>query len=182
MNEVMKRRLIGSLLLICVFASIAFYLINNAETEETPEVQTVDVLEKEFESSIKVVEDSRELERLINLDTQDVDSSLSNKKESLVEEVIVDKLATEPADLITKEQHLWVVQLASFTVLSNAQALEQKLIKLGYDAKITQSETNNKLLYRVRLTPQTSKDKASALAEELSVKLKIKPQVLSVDD
>jgi cell division protein FtsN len=175
MNEVMKRRLIGSLLLICVFASIAFYLINNAETEEKPEVQTVNVLEKEFESSIKVVEDISELERLINLDTQDTDSSLSTNKESSVEEVVVDKLASVPRQDSTKEQHLWVVQLASFTVLSNAQALEKKLVKLGYDAKITQPETNSKPLYRVRLKPLPSKDKANALAEELSEKLNIKP-------
>ena len=69
----------------------------------------------------------------------------------------------------------WIIQLGSFGVKENAQALNDKLIKLGYNSKIEQKDNH----YRVRIGPESNKKTIDDMMTKISSQLKIKPQILS---
>lgn len=72
----------------------------------------------------------------------------------------------------------WVIQLASFSVKANADALSLQAKQMGYKSVIENSEGSNGKIYRVRLEPIADKLKAQAVASELNKKLKLTTQVL----
>ena len=66
------------------------------------------------------------------------------------------------------------MQLGSFSIQANAQALHEKASKLGLKSRVEQSGTN----YRVRIGPEYNKQLVDTMAEKISKQLGIKPQVL----
>ncbi len=72
----------------------------------------------------------------------------------------------------------WVLQLASFSVRENADALSTQLKQMGYDPMIETISSAGTLIYRVRLQPVTDRIKLQQTAETLSNKLKLNAQIL----
>lgn len=178
MTDVMKQRLIGSLLLLCAFALIALYLVNSASFEEESESVDAEPLQisKEFQSSVQVVYDENEIEEFIDLDSKKP-VSVKNTRDDVE---LISEVVTNPQ--INPRNKKWVIQLASFTVLSNAEALNGQLVKQGYNAKIETSTTNGEPLYRVRVISPSSKENVDLLAKEIANKFNIQPQVFSHSD
>jgi cell division septation protein DedD len=85
-----------------------------------------------------------------------------------------------PAPKVTQAEPTvaWVIQLASFSVKANADALSLQAKQMGYKSVIENSEGSNGKIYRVRLEPIADKLKAQAVASELNKKLKLSSQVL----
>lgn len=75
-------------------------------------------------------------------------------------------------------QPLWVLQLASFSVRENADALSNQLKQMGYDPMIETISSAGTLIYRVRLQPVTDRIKLQQTAQTLSDKLKLNAQIL----
>lgn len=75
-------------------------------------------------------------------------------------------------------QPQWVLQLASFSVRDNADALSNQLKQMGYDPMIETISNAGTLIYRVRLQPVTDRIKLQQTAERLSDKLKLNAQIL----
>lgn len=83
----------------------------------------------------------------------------------------------QPAATSTAEPQ-WVLQLASFSVRDNADALSTQLKSMGYDPMIETISNAGTLIYRVRLQPVTDRIKLQQTAETLSDKLKLNAQIL----
>ncbi len=75
-------------------------------------------------------------------------------------------------------QPQWVLQLASFSVRENADALSNQLKQMGYDPMIETISSAGTLIYRVRLQPVTDRIKLQQTAQTLSDKLKLNAQIL----
>jgi len=87
------------------------------------------------------------------------------------------KLESQPAESSTAEPK-WVLQLASFSVRENADALSSQLKQMGYDPMIETISSAGTLIYRVRLQPVTDRIKLQQTAQTLSQKLKLNAQIL----
>lgn len=85
---------------------------------------------------------------------------------AIVPENVVDKS-------INPELLSWVVQVGAFGEEDKAMALQSTLEKAGFDALIEHSASNNKSIYRVKVGPVISQDKASKLQERLRKELKL---------
>lgn len=67
----------------------------------------------------------------------------------------------------------WVVQMGSFSSADNAHALRDKLRKHAFKAYVETIKSDGGGSYRVRVGPETSREKADALKERISKKLKL---------
>lgn len=61
----------------------------------------------------------------------------------------------------------WAVQVGSFSSQSNAQRLAEQLEGLGYKAFVSRKVVNDRVMYRVRVGPEPSRDAAEGLALRL---------------
>ncbi len=66
----------------------------------------------------------------------------------------------------------WVIQVGSFSNRENADRLIASLRKAGFNAFIEQTEVKGKQLYRVRVGPEISKEKAREMLKRLDTTLK----------
>ncbi|HDY84641.1 hypothetical protein LCGC14_0604950 [marine sediment metagenome] len=78
----------------------------------------------------------------------------------------------------TQPAEKWVIQLASFSVKANADALNVQAKQMGYKSVIEDTDTANGKIYRVRIEPMTDKQQAQAVASEIDSKMKLNTQVL----
>lgn len=61
----------------------------------------------------------------------------------------------------------WAVQVGSFSSQSNADKLARRLTDLGYKAFVSRKVIDDRVMYRVRVGPQRSRDDAEAIARRL---------------
>ncbi len=61
----------------------------------------------------------------------------------------------------------WVVQVGSFSRRENAVALEARLKTRGFSAFVEELTRDKKTIYRVRIGPELSKDKAIAVRDQV---------------
>jgi DedD protein len=67
----------------------------------------------------------------------------------------------------------WVVQLGSFSREANAQALNEKLRKKGYESFVDPVYSGGKKVFRVRVGPELVRSDADALREQLQKTVKL---------
>jgi len=196
-----KQRLVGLGLLLLLIFIVAIFLINSAKDNLEPEQQTVD--DKPFASLVEPI-DSTENEQVdpVELDwqqapvTKPIDTvankqktpykpveqkQAANVKPSPKQTAADKKLAEIERKLnssVSTNKEAWVVQLASFSVQDNANALAQKVKKLHYKVNIEPIKSGSKTIYRVRLLPESDKSVAQQQAATLKQKLKLTPQVI----
>ena len=72
----------------------------------------------------------------------------------------------------------WVLQLASFTVKDNAEALNSQAHKMGYKTVIESSRNTKGIIYRVRLLPMGDKAAVEKMSVELDKKLNLATQIM----
>jgi cell division septation protein DedD len=85
--------------------------------------------------------------------------------------------AAKPAVAAPNAKSPWIIQLASFSVKSYAEAMVSKLSDLGYSAFIEASKVNDKTIYRVRMYADGDKQAAEKLAQTVGKQLQLKAQV-----
>ncbi len=167
MTDIIKQRLIGALLLLIVIVAVASFLITKASYDNEEQSEVVE--EPEFISSIEpLIVDIIESEQEILVDPHQLEKQENNVE---VTDKVTDALPTPDSNLA----QLWIIQLGSFGVKENAQLLNEKLRKLGFDSKIEHQGTN----YRVRIGPEADKQLIDNIAVKISKQFKIKPQILS---
>ena len=62
----------------------------------------------------------------------------------------------------------WVVQIGSFSEEANAQRLAQRVAGLGFNARVSTFNTSVGPMYRVRVGPESSRERAVAIVSSLS--------------
>lgn len=100
---------------------------------------------------------------------------------------------TLPAPQALKEQRLrqqsasdnrvrWFIQVGIFGQESNAISLQNTMRKQGFPATIAKVESENGLLYRVRIGPELDKKRAEAMKAKIDKLNNIKGILSSVDE
>ena len=62
----------------------------------------------------------------------------------------------------------WVVQVGSFSKRNNADVLTDKLRAAGYTAFVDQTSSDSESMYRVKVGPLLTRDKAETLRDKLA--------------
>jgi len=74
----------------------------------------------------------------------------------------------------------WAVQVAAMGSQADANALRDKLRAAGFDGFVDSVDVNGKRLWRVRAGPQTQRDDASRVRDQIKAKLGLPGNVVSV--
>jgi len=188
MSPIMQQRLIGSILLLCVLAGIAFLLIKSASddvetiVEAKPEIPFVSSIDAIIEDDVEIVEVQQEA----LIDAQAPVTTDEIEPQPVVEAAPVPKTpevsvvnnveTTLIADKVTTT--LWSLQLASLADKSAANALTKKVALLGYKAIVEKAETPKGDRFRVRIGPQSDKVALEAISKDIEKKLNLKPLML----
>ena len=190
---------------LSVIIIAAFFLVKNANNNV--EEQSVLVLPV-LESTIETVDDNviiSEQETLIDPhklgdDVVAAAKAQFNEKPVTLKKVVVAK-AAEPikakapiikvvkpvkeivpapkAKVDNKNRPQWLIQLASFGVQANAQALQKKVKTLGYESTIQAIENSQgKMVYRLRVGPESNKQTVDTIVSKVKQHLKLTPQVI----
>ena len=69
---------------------------------------------------------------------------------------------------VTSEGEAWMVQIGSFSEEDNAQRLVQRVATFGFNARVSTFNASAGPMYRVRVGPESSRDRAVAVASSLS--------------
>ncbi|PCH66111.1 MAG: hypothetical protein COC04_00060 [Gammaproteobacteria bacterium] len=184
MTLIEQQRLMGAVLLLLIISVISYFLISGTNTGVTKaeptqmELSFTSVVQPLAEDDVEVVEYADET----LLDPQNLGAIANTPEMTIdVEPIVESAKMSDPAptanstDLATPK---WILQLASFSVKTNAEALAEQLSTLGYKPSVESTATGNGMIYRVRLAPMKNKTMADNLAIELAKKLNLKPQVL----
>jgi len=198
MTLIQQQRLIGAVLLVCVFSAIAFYLISNAKhsnqaivahTDETEEfVSAIEALSQEsvefISEETETLVDPHQLAAKTNVKTETVithnEPDTVDIDKVIKHDVIPHKLSPtkNTNTTTTKSSPTWFLQLASFSGEKNAQAFRKQVQNLGYDAKIQSSKNDKGTIYRVRIGPDNNKPILEKASKILNKKLKLKSQII----
>ena len=187
MTPIQQQRLIGAILLVCGISGIAYFLMSNASQTEETVTKPVPIVENhDFTSSIEEIPNGdleivtiSEPEVLIDPHNLAVES---RSKEDLAieykEEPKKDSAPLIASEAINENTPLWILQIASFSVQKNAQAIQEKIMALGYDAKIQASDHNSTTIYRVRIGPNNNKTSLEKISVVLNKNLGLKSQII----
>jgi cell division septation protein DedD len=74
----------------------------------------------------------------------------------------------------------WAVQLAAMSSQGDANALRDKLRANGFDGFVDTVQASGKQLWRVRAGPQTQRDDAVRMREQIKAKLGIDGNIVPV--
>lgn len=193
MADEAKQRLVGALLVLSVIIIAAFFLVENANNniEEQSEL----VL-PELESTIETVDDNvviSEQEKLLDPHKLGSDVVAAAKEhvnekpaklKSLIKPteksvVLKEAVPTLNAKVGNSNQPQWLIQLASFGVQANAQALQKKVKTLGYESTIQAiKNSEGKMVYRLRVGPESNKQTVDTIVSKVKQHLKLTAQVI----
>ncbi|MDC9724926.1 MAG: SPOR domain-containing protein [Gammaproteobacteria bacterium] len=191
MTLMQQQRLIGAILLVCVFGGLAYFLMSSATQQGSPTdkveykaqeddfIPSVDMIS---EGDIEVI--SNDVETLIDPhNLVAVEAALDKPEEVIItktesKEKIRISPQLEPSQAVEKVTQIWFLQLASFSVEKNALALQNKVQSLGYDAKIQAGDGAKGRIYRVRIGPNSDKSTLQPASEILNKKLGLKSQIV----
>jgi len=100
-------------------------------------------------------------------------ATVENKKQDKV---------TSPSPQVTHSDitvsESWFLQLGSFSVKKNAQALQKQVSALNYQTTIQASESNKGTRYRVRIGPDSDKTSLEKASKLLNKKLRLQSQIV----
>ncbi|MBQ0723839.1 MAG: SPOR domain-containing protein [Cycloclasticus sp.] len=161
MEQHLKQRLIGATILISLAVIFVPMLIGTDRSQPNS-------------ISIEIPKPPAELDsKILALPEQDSEvlAQVSVSKESGVNvtQTSVPSIPSAPVSTAVAVEGItaWVVQVGSFSEQKNADALSNRLMKAGFVAFVEQVDGKSGEIYRVRVGPELSKEKADVLAIEL---------------
>jgi DedD protein len=155
MEQPLKQRLIGAVILISLAVIFVPMLIGNKPDNSQPISIEIPEPPKDIDSRILALPEHKAEEL----------AEVSISKGAVVE--IKKPTIPEPPAPVPKKTveglTAWVVQVGSFSDQKNADALSAKLKSAGFTAFVEQVAGKNGNSYRVRIGPELSKEKADAM-------------------
>jgi len=161
MEQPLKQRLIGAIILISLVVIFLPMLIG--QKPSNTDIITIDIpdapKEPEQEANILTLPEQKE----------DSLATVSISKESGVKIAKVSKPSIPKPPKIKTVEGLsaWVVQVGSFSDSKNANALASKLKAAGFTAFVEESSSKKGDIFRVRVGPELSKEKAEVINSRL---------------
>ncbi|PHS71990.1 MAG: sporulation-like protein [Cycloclasticus sp.] len=152
MEQPLKQRLIGAVILISLAVIFVPMLIGNKPNSSQPFSIEIPEPPKNIDSRILVLPE-QEKEEL---------AEVSISKDAVVE-IKKPTIPAPPPKKSVEGLTAWVVQVGSFSDQKNADALSTKLKSAGFSAFVEQMAGKSGDVYRVRIGPELSKEKADAM-------------------
>tara|TARA_R110002074_G_scaffold170006_1_gene332208 strand:+ start:43016 stop:43531 length:516 start_codon:yes stop_codon:yes gene_type:complete len=162
MEQPLKQRLIGATIIISLAVIFVPMLIGHQPSES--DVITIDIPEEPTDLDSKIL--------ALPEQENEVLAEVSISKETGVK-VSKPAIPKPPEVKAVEGVTAWVVQVGSFSEQKNADNLANKLKIAGYVAFVEQTEGKIGEIYRVRVGPELSKEKADAVATQLQTEEKL---------
>lgn len=187
MERALKERIIGAVVLVVfVVLVVPIFLDGPPESSEIvservllpgqqgQDIKTV-VLDRErsepvpFANSATVIDDAEEA----IVEAPDISLPIPEPLEkerapAQTEQQPAPEPAAATQGQVASSTGMWAVQLGSFSNKENAERLAADLRKQGYAAFLSQLNTGESALHRVRIGPQKDRESAEAMAARLS--------------
>ena len=161
MEQPLKQRLIGAIILISLAVIFVPMLIGEKPTDS--EIISIEIPEapKDLELDSRILTLPEQSEEVL------AEVSISSKSGAKVTKLLQPAIPKPPEMKKVEGITAWVVQVGSFSDQKNANALSTKLMKAGFTAFVEQSSNNKGDVFRVRVGPELSKEKAGAVSAKL---------------
>lgn len=176
----LKQRLTGAVVLVALAVIFIPMLLSGGRDMEMP-VFGSNVPERSAEITnikhIDVEEMQKNTPRSVNPERVPVAKGMPEPKivktppSSIIEDI--KKATTSSKVQKTTTEPVWAVQVGSFSKKNNALLLQDKLRGKKHNAFVDRIVRNNKAVYRVRVGPETTKEKAEALKTKLKKEMKL---------
>lgn len=162
MEQPLKQRLIGATILISLAVIFVPMLIGHQPSES--DIITIDIPEAPADLDSRIL--------ALPEQENEVLAEVSISKETGIK-VTKPSIPKPPEVKAVEGVTAWVVQVGSFSEQKNADTLANKLKIAGYVAFVEQTEGKKGEVYRVRVGPELSKEKADAVASKLQKEEKL---------
>ena len=162
MEQPLKQRMIGATIIIALAVIFVPMFIGQKPTD--PEA-----------ISIEIPEPPAEIETGITALPELNNNGLAEVKINKDKKVVITKPAIPkpPKKAPVEGLKSWVVQVGSFSDQKNADAFATTLKKAGFTAFVDPGKSNNSDIFRVKIGPELSKEKADKLAITVKAKQKL---------
>jgi DedD protein len=177
----LKQRLTGAIVLVALGVIFIPMLLSGGRDMEIP-VFGSNVPERTQDiRDIKHI-DAAELEkpvpevvnpRRIPIDHKLPEPEIVKEKDKTIVDTIKEATLPDKAEVSAVKETAWAVQVGSFSKRTNALALKDKLQKKNMHAFVERIMNNNNAVYRVRVGPETTKEKAEELNTMLTKDFKL---------
>jgi len=191
MERSLKERLIGAAVLVVLAVWLIPLVLNGPEPAVEAEPEVLELPVAESSSAVRI--------QTIRLDENREPPTPASRAETVVAvtpdpapEVSASRIETdlpqaatlnevrgsseEPHEvpIVSEEPGLsggeaWVVQIGSFSEEDNAQRLAQRVAGLGFNAGVSTFNASAGLMYRVRVGPESSRERAVEIVSSLSM-------------
>ena len=161
MEQPLKQRLIGATIIIAL--AVIFVPMLIGEKPSIPETVSIEIPESPADIDSRIVP--------LPEKTKDVLAEVKINKEKVV--ITKPRIPNPPKKAPVEGIKAWVVQVGSFSDKKNADALSVTLIKAGFTAFVDPGSSGNGDIYRVKIGPELSKEKADKLAIVIKAKQKL---------
>jgi len=165
MEQPLKQRLIGAIILISLAVIFVPMLIGHKPTDSEVISIEIPTAPSDLDSRILSLPGQR-TEVLAEV-------SISKKSGVKITKASPPSIPKPPAMKTVEGITAWVVQVGSFSDQQNANALSTKLMKAGFTAFVEQSSGKKGDVFRVRVGPELSKEKADTVNVKLQKEHKL---------
>lgn len=191
MNDILKQRLIGALILIAlgvVFWPIIFVeqgvkpLSETAQIPARPSVDTTPI-ERPDISAVRQspeIEANREME-LAELPQQEAPELVEKapvpvaipRETKVVAQPTRSVAPLKPAIDADGIPIAWILQVASVSSKEKAEALRSRLVDMGYQAYVKKIKTENSVLLRVYVGPKVERARLESMQKKIDAEFKV---------
>ena len=185
MEEALKQRLVGASVLVVLAVIFLPLLFDGSGMAKPTAPLSLDLPEASAENTVTITLKPKQVKPTVVKQLQIKPRTVkpvAEKPES------VEKVAAKPKPVVkatpkaaekkATNKGQWIVQLGSFGQRANAQTLRDKLINLGYKSFVEASGQGSAQVYRVRVGPEPSRERAEAMRIKLQTKEKRKGLVM----
>lgn len=177
----LKQRLVGAIVLVALGVIFIPMLLSGGRDvdipvfgsnvpERTPEIQNIEHLDiAELEKPVPEVVNPKR----IPVDNKLPEPEIVKEKNKSIVDTLKEAALPEKAEDSAEKETVWAVQVGSFSKRTNALALKDKLQKKKIHAFVERIMNNNNAVYRVRVGPETSREKAEEVNAMLTKDLKL---------
>lgn len=185
MEEALKQRLVGASVLVVLAAIFLPLLFDGSGMAKPTAPLSLDLPDASAENTVTITLKPKAVSKpkpVIVKPAAVVKPAPAEKPKPVEKPKVakpVAKTAVEkpPVKASTKDQ--WIIQLGSFGQRSNAQALRDQLINRGYKSFVESSGQGRAQVYRVRVGPESSRERAEAIRIKLQKNEQRKGLVMS---
>lgn len=178
MEEALKQRLVGASVLVVLAVIFLPLLFDGSGMAKPTAPLSLDLPEANAENTVTITLKPKPVKNTVVADTPRLETKPVVKAQPeptpvvqrLMEPITKPAVKPKPAVKTVKssvDKGQWVIQLGSFSQRSNAQALRDKLINHGYKSFVESSGRGSTQVYRVRVGPESSRERAEAIRKKL---------------